>query len=107
MRASSNDATLRRRKGVVSNARRTVNGFLLTLVMLLLSLLLATAAWASVEGSIRGKVTESATGEPLPGANGVVKGIVIGAATDLEGEFRITDVPVGNVTLVVSFLGCV
>lgn len=102
MRASSADSYPPRRKEFSSWA---ATALLVTLVVLGLGPSLTMAASASADGRIRGKVTESVTGEPLPGANVVVKGTVIGAATDLRGEFLITGVPAGNVTLVVSFLG--
>jgi TonB-dependent receptor len=54
---------------------------------------------------IRGKITDKATGEPLPGANIVIEGTAMGAATDLDGEYHISKVPPGTYTLVVTYIG--
>ncbi|MDP1677043.1 MAG: carboxypeptidase-like regulatory domain-containing protein [Bacteroidota bacterium] len=56
-------------------------------------------------GKISGKVTDKATGEPLISANVIVKGLKIGAATDVNGDYFILNVPPGTYTLTVSMLG--
>ncbi len=54
--------------------------------------------------TVTGKVTDSQTGEAMPGVNVVVKGTSIGAITDINGNYSI---PVSdrNATLVLSFIG--
>jgi hypothetical protein len=56
---------------------------------------------------IRGTVVDKITQMPLPGANVVVvnSNPINGAATDVDGKFRITNVPVGNHSIKVSFIG--
>ena len=54
--------------------------------------------------TISGKVTDSQTGEALPGVNIVVKGITLGANTDIDGKYSIT-VPERDAVLVFSFIG--
>ena len=54
--------------------------------------------------TISGKVTETATGEPIIGASVAVKGTSLGAVTDLDGNFTL-NVPENAATLVVSYLG--
>jgi hypothetical protein len=56
-------------------------------------------------GKISGKVTDKATGEPLISANVTIKGLKIGAATDVNGDYFILNVPPGTYTLSVSMLG--
>ncbi len=56
-------------------------------------------------GSIYGKITDSETGEVLPGASIKVKGTSNGSATDLEGEYLIRSVPAGDRILEVYYLG--
>jgi hypothetical protein len=56
-------------------------------------------------GIIRGKLRDSDTRTPLSGADVVVLNTILGAAADLEGNFIITGVPVGNYTLQFSYLG--
>jgi TonB-linked SusC/RagA family outer membrane protein len=55
---------------------------------------------------ISGTITDSNTGEPLPGVNIVVKGTIIGANTDNGGKFSL-NVPNLTGTLQVSFIGYV
>jgi TonB-dependent starch-binding outer membrane protein SusC len=54
--------------------------------------------------TITGKVTESQTGEPMPGVNVVIKGTNIGTITDGGGKYSIS-APDKNVVLVFSFIG--
>lgn len=67
-------------------------------------LFMATASVAQT-GEIRGTVVDAATKTPLPGVNVTVVGTTIGAATDAEGAYRITGVPVGVVALEARFIG--
>ncbi|MDZ7777446.1 MAG: carboxypeptidase-like regulatory domain-containing protein [Bacteroidales bacterium] len=56
---------------------------------------------------IRGQIVDVDTQAPLPGANIVVKGSdpLIGTTTDLDGYFLLKAVPVGRITLEVSYVG--
>jgi outer membrane receptor protein involved in Fe transport len=74
--------------------------FILLLVTCLLPALLLAA-----NGKIKGKVTDAGTGEPLVGANVVVFGTSMGAATNTVGEFVILNVPVGTYSLKTSYVG--
>jgi hypothetical protein len=56
-------------------------------------------------GKIRGKVTDAGTGEPLVGANVVVVGTSMGAATNVSGEFTILNIPAGTYSLRTSYVG--
>lgn len=67
--------------------------------------LIINAAYAGETGRIKGKVTDAKTGEPLIGANIVVEGTMLGAATDINGEYLIINVPAGRQTLVISYIG--
>lgn len=55
-------------------------------------------------GNIEGMVTNAKTGEPLPGANILVKGTSIGTATNANGHYSL-EVPSLQDTLVFSFIG--
>ncbi|MBU1101880.1 MAG: TonB-dependent receptor [Bacteroidetes bacterium] len=54
---------------------------------------------------ITGKVKDSQTNEPIIGANLIVVGTSIGAATDINGEFTIFHTPIESKELRVSYLG--
>ncbi len=56
-------------------------------------------------GSLRGFVTDSTTGEPLPYCNILLKETNSGAATDQRGYFFIPSLKAGRYTLVVSYIG--
>lgn len=73
---------------------------------LVLLLLLATplAAVAQNTGRIAGTVTDD-LGDPLPGANVVIEGTQLGAATDVDGNYFIIGVPVGTYNVTASFVG--
>lgn len=68
-------------------------------------LALAPAASLAQTGQIRGQVTSERDGDYLPGAQVVLEGTSLGAATDRNGRYRIDGVPEGDYTLVVSYLG--
>jgi len=59
---------------------------------------------ALAQGTVYGVVTDSLTGEALPGANVYLVGTGKGSATDLEGRYRITGIAPGTYTLRVSYL---
>lgn len=56
-------------------------------------------------GTISGKVVDSRTGDGLPGASVVVEGLDIGAATNIDGEYSIANVPVGSRKVLARFIG--
>ena len=56
-------------------------------------------------GVIEGRVVDSATGEPLPGAQVLVTGSTAETSTDRDGRFRLAAVPAGDRTVVVTYLG--
>ncbi len=55
-------------------------------------------------GTIGGKVT-AVGGDALPGANVKIQGLMLGAATNINGEFTITNVPIGTYNLEAGFIG--
>ena len=71
----------------------------------LLTLLTILPALLFAQGTLRGIVTDAASGDPLVGANILVKGTALGAATDLYGKYRIPNVSAGNQTLRVAYIG--
>lgn len=56
-------------------------------------------------GAIRGRVYDRETKDALPGANVIIKGTSIGAASDLNGNFYIPNAPAGRQVLMVSYIG--
>ncbi len=56
-------------------------------------------------GTIAGTVTDSSNDEPIKGATVVVEGTELSATTDDDGDYEITDVPVGTYTVTASAEG--
>ncbi|MCL5020337.1 MAG: TonB-dependent receptor [Bacteroidetes bacterium] len=78
----------------------------LTVATLLIVIAQSSASFAGT-GTVKGKVFDQASKNVLPGATVIVKGTSIGAATDLNGDFVIHNVPSGIQTLIVSYVGYV
>ncbi|WP_412061830.1 TonB-dependent receptor domain-containing protein [Rubrivirga sp. IMCC45206] len=68
-------------------------------------LVLVLAGAVAAQGTIRGTVLDAASGETVPAASLLVQELGRGAASDLDGQFEITEVPAGTYTLVATFLG--
>lgn len=60
---------------------------------------------AQSTGKITGRVVDKISQQPIPGVNILVLETQFGAATDLNGEFEITNVPVGNYQVKASAIG--
>ena len=73
--------------------------------LLFVVLALVIPALASASGKIRGKVADKDSREPLVGANISVQGTAIGAASDVNGEFIIVNVPPGLYTITSAYVG--
>jgi len=76
-----------------------------TLFTFIILLALTVTVYAGTTGKIAGKVIDRDTKEPLIGANVIITGKGIGAATDLDGEFFILNVPPGLYTVKISMIG--
>ena len=68
-------------------------------------LIFAPISQAQNFGIVKGKVMDIHTGKPLPNANVVLLGTQRGAATDLNGEFVIDRIAVGEYQLKVTYIG--
>ena len=70
-----------------------------------LFILLSVLLPAQDVGTLSGKVSDAKTGTGLPGVNVMVKGTYYGAATDLDGNFRILKIRPGSYDVEVSMIG--
>jgi hypothetical protein len=73
------------------------------LTLLVCLLLFGSSAVMGQDVQIKGTVTSSEDGSPIPGAYVLIKGKNTGAATDINGKYTVT-VP-ANATLVFSSIG--
>ena len=71
----------------------------------LIVLILSCALLQAQTGKISGRVSDAASGEGLAGANIILAELSIGAASDMDGNFVILNVPPGNYTLKYSYIG--
>ena len=72
---------------------------------LLTSLLLLTINVFAQSGTLRGNIFDTDTGEPIIYGNLQLRGINLGTTTDFEGFFTLTNIPVGNYQVVVTYIG--
>jgi len=75
------------------------------LVFLVFFIIVALQQSYAQDGTIRGFVYEQETGEPVIFVNVYFKGTTYGSATDVNGFYAISKVPVGDYTLLVTYLG--
>ncbi len=75
--------------------------------ILLLLVFLQSIYFAQLTQTIRGKVVDKVTKFPLPGATIVIPNTnpLIGAASDVNGNFKLEKVPIGRVNIKVSYVG--
>jgi len=76
----------------------------LFLVLALPLWMLPATAIAQSTGTITGQIVDG-SGEPLPGANVVVRNTQNGGAANQNGRYRLPDVPAGQYTVTASFVG--
>ena len=75
--------------------------FLSTTILILLFAMVTLAQ----NGKISGTIVDRETNQPLIGANVLVVGTSLGAATDVNGNYNIFNIPVGTYSLKASYLG--
>ena len=71
----------------------------------LVLLFFSSASWAGTTGKLAGLVKDTQTGEALPGVAVQIVGTTIGAATNIEGEYFIINVPPGRYRIKASLVG--
>lgn len=74
-------------------------------IVLFFLFILPPTIHAQTTQTVRGQVVDKETQIPLIGATLQMLGANAGTTTDLNGNFRFTDVPTGRITLQISYLG--
>ena len=74
-------------------------------MLALFLILMISASSIYGAGNIKGVVTDSLSNDALYGANVILVGTSLGAATGVEGEYSIINIPSGNYTLRFSYIG--
>jgi len=78
---------------------------ILLITLMLISLFITDFVMAGITGKISGRVVDRNTGEPLAGANIIIEGTNMGAASNLNGEYTILRVPPGIYTVTAIYIG--
>jgi outer membrane receptor for ferrienterochelin and colicin len=73
-------------------------------IIILLLLVLSPAIWAQ-QASVKGKVIDALSNEPMPFVNVIVSGTTNGTVTDIDGNFRLTGLSPGFIRLQATFVG--
>ena len=103
------DKTIRNKKRIISGKTISVLGFSFLLLMMSFSQVFAdqgkdeNASLSLQQATVRGTVTDP-DGNPIPGANVVIKGTSMGTITNGNGDYEIT-VGGPDAILVISFVG--
>jgi outer membrane receptor protein involved in Fe transport len=70
-----------------------------------LLLLFTGSAFAGITGKIAGRVVDKSTGQTLPGVNVIIEGTTMGAASSVNGDFTILNIPPGRYVVRASMIG--
>jgi TonB-dependent receptor len=76
-----------------------------TLVNRLFLIFMLIPGFVFSQALLKGLVSDASNNEPLIGVNVIVQGTSLGAATDIEGQFRITGIPERILTIRTSCVG--
>ena len=77
----------------------------LGLFLLFIMFVFSSSLFSGTTGKIAGQIRDAQTGEPLPGVNVTIMDTHLGAATDLNGEYVILNIPGGIYNLKMSMIG--
>lgn len=75
-----------------------------TIKILFFTLILPIAVFAQ-KATLKGKIVDAVSNEPLPFVNVIVSGTTIGTTTDLDGNFTLTGLTPGFIRIEASFVG--
>jgi hypothetical protein len=79
----------------------------ITLTSLIIAMFTTLAFSQKLSQTVRGTILDTDSKLPLIGATVIILGTdpLIGAATDVNGKFRLENIPIGRITLQLSYLG--
>jgi hypothetical protein len=75
------------------------------MVVVLMVLVPLYLVMAGTTGKIAGRIVDADTGDPLPSVNVVLQGTILGATTDLDGNYFILSVPPGVYVVKATMVG--
>src|SRR5690606_14082769 len=89
----------------VQKSKNGMNGYLHTGVTLVFMVLLSASVAFGQTASIKGKILDEDSAEPVIGANVILKGTSIGTITDVDGNFILEGISSGAHHVSISFVG--
>ena len=101
---------------IVVNVLRVISGIRVKQVIILLItiIFIGLAPFKSADGiddvlsettTVHGTITDASTGEYIYGANIFLRGTTLGTVSNVEGFYSMPNLPPGDYTLIVSFIG--
>ena len=75
------------------------------LLLLILIFPVTTLGQNLTTGSLKGKIVDKSTGQALAGANIILLHTLLGVSSDLEGNFRLSNIPVGAYEIKADMMG--
>ena len=75
------------------------------LIFITATLFIVQSAIGQGRAVLTGKVLEESTGSSLTGATITIEGTTNGTIADINGEYTLTNIPVGRTTIMYSFIG--
>ncbi len=87
------------------NRRKSMQNLPTVLMSWILLISMQSSLLAGITGKISGSVVDAESGGGLPGVNIVIDGTNLGAQTDFEGDYYITNVPPGEYEITSSMIG--
>ncbi len=78
---------------------------ILLVFIFLLTIPFSLIAQDESPSNVKGTIVDGATGDILIGANVIIDGTSLGAASDLNGQYNIRNIPAGTYSIVYKYLG--
>ena len=75
------------------------------IIVVIVYLINPSITYSQSTGKIMGKVSDVSTDEGIPFANVLINGTTIGAASDVEGNFVVLNIPPGTYNVTASYIG--
>lgn len=75
------------------------------LIWLIILTIPASGKSGLAQGILKGRVVDAKTGEPLPGANIILRGTTLGTISDQNGFFVLKNLPAGRYNILISMIG--
>ena len=74
-------------------------------IVLLIAIVFSSNLFAGETGKISGKIIDKNDGSPLVGASVIIEDMNLEAATDVNGEYFIINIPPGSYTVRAEYIG--